>query len=105
MAEVNRVGEGDISQGRQLNRMSDTNDTPRTESTPLLMAKDPVCGMLVDPAKARGNAQHLGISYCFCSPGCMHRFVSDPTKYITDPNPPGDGIVTNSPAPAAPAGK
>jgi Cu+-exporting ATPase len=85
--------------------MSEASETPETETTPRLMAKDPVCGMLVDPAKARGNAQHLGVSYCFCSPGCMHRFVSDPAKYITDPNPPADGIATNSPAPAAPAGK
>jgi len=105
MAEVNRVGEGDISQGRQLNRMSDTSDTPGTESTPLLMAKDPVCGMLVDPAKARGNAQHLGISYCFCSPGCMHRFVSDPTKYITDLNRAEDGGAAKPPLPASPGGK
>src|SRR5450631_1288193 len=64
--------------------MSDQSDTSGTETTPLLMAKDPVCGMSVDPAKARGNAQYQGVSYCFCSPGCMHRFVSDPTKFVVD---------------------
>ncbi len=46
-------------------------------------ATDPVCGMTVDPAKARGKAQHQGTQYYFCSPGCMHKFVSDPSKYIT----------------------
>ena len=80
--------------------MSDTSETPATETTPLLMAKDPVCGMSVDPAKARGNAQHLGVSYCFCSPGCMHKFLSDPAKYIAGPDSPPDtstsvGITPN----------
>jgi P-type Cu+ transporter len=71
--------------------MSDTSETSGTETTPLLMAKDPVCGMSVDPAKARGNAQYRGASYCFCSPGCMHRFVSDPTKFVVDhPDPAAD---------------
>src|SRR5271169_6425971 len=74
--------------------MSDTGKTPGVETTPLLMAKDPVCGMPVDPAKARGNAQHLGVSYCFCSPGCMHRFLSDPEKFIADPEPPADTDAT-----------
>ena len=64
--------------------MSDSSETSGTETTPLLMAKDPVCGMSVDPAKARGNAQYRGLSYCFCSPGCMHRFVSDPTQFVVD---------------------
>ena len=46
--------------------------------------QDPVCGMAVDPELARGKAQHEGKSYFFCSPGCMHKFVSDPAKYLTE---------------------
>jgi Cu+-exporting ATPase len=38
--------------------------------------------MTVDPAKSRGRAQHNGQTYYFCSPGCMHKFVSDPGKYL-----------------------
>ena len=45
-------------------------------------AKDPVCGMAVDPAQPRGKAEHGGQSYYFCSPGCMHKFVSSPEKYL-----------------------
>jgi len=44
--------------------------------------KDPVCGMAVDPAQPRGKAQHDGQTYYFCSPGCMHKFVSSPAKYL-----------------------
>ncbi len=46
-------------------------------------AKDPVCGMAVDPAQPRGKAQHEGQTYYFCSPGCMHKFVSSPEKYLS----------------------
>ena len=60
--------------------MSDSNLTENT-TTPTVL--DPVCGMTVDPAKARGRAQHDGESYYFCSPGCMHKFVSDPGKYLS----------------------
>ena len=45
--------------------------------------KDPVCGMTVDPSKARGKSQFEGETYYFCSPGCMHKFVSDPPKHLT----------------------
>jgi P-type Cu+ transporter len=44
--------------------------------------KDVVCGMWVDPAKARGQAQHDGADYYFCSPGCATKFQSDPQKYL-----------------------
>jgi P-type Cu+ transporter len=50
---------------------------------------DPVCGMTVDPTHARGRAQHQGESYYFCSPGCMHKFVSDPGKYLSSSYKPG----------------
>src|SRR5208337_308215 len=48
-----------------------------------ISAKDPVCGMAVDPAQSRGKAQHEGQTYYFCSPGCMHKFVSSPAKYLS----------------------
>jgi Cu+-exporting ATPase len=64
---------------------TDTNSPISTNSTVL----DPVCGMMVDPAKARGRAHHNGESYYFCSPGCMHKFVSDPGKYLSPTYKPG----------------
>ena len=43
---------------------------------------DPVCGMAVNPLESRGKAQHEGQTYYFCSPACMHKFVSSPVKYL-----------------------
>ena len=34
-------------------------------------AKDPVCGMTVDPATARHRAEHDGQTYYFCSAGSV----------------------------------
>ena len=55
-----------------------TEGAPRSTTT----VTDPVCGMTVDPAKGRGKAQYQGDTYYFCSPGCMHRFVSEPAKFL-----------------------
>ncbi len=44
---------------------------------------DPVCGMAVNPLEARGKAQYEGQTYYFCSPGCMHKFVSSPAKHLS----------------------
>jgi len=50
--------------------------------------RDPVCGMAVDPAQPRGKAEHDGRTYYFCSPACMHKFVSSPARYLaTDRGP------------------
>ena len=40
------------------------------------MAKDPVCGMDVDPATAQHTSEHQGQTYYFCAPGCR----SDQTR-------------------------
>jgi len=45
--------------------------------------RDPVCGMAVDPAKARGgSATHDGATYFFCSSGCQAKFKADPARYL-----------------------
>ena len=45
-------------------------------------AKDPVCGMLVDPATAKHKAEHLGANYYFCSAGCRAKFVAEPARFL-----------------------
>jgi P-type Cu+ transporter len=45
--------------------------------------KDPVCGMLIDPARAAGSHVHDGITYYFCNPRCLQRFQAEPAKYLT----------------------
>lgn len=46
--------------------------------------KDPVCGMMIDPATAKGgNCEHNGEKFYFCNPKCKDKFQADPTKYIS----------------------
>ena len=45
------------------------------------MAKDPVCGMQVDPTKAAGSSDYQGKTSIFCSAGCKRKFDSNPTQY------------------------
>ncbi len=45
-------------------------------------ARDPVCGMLVDPEHAAGLVEHQGQTYRFCSKGCAAKFQADPEKYL-----------------------
>jgi Cu+-exporting ATPase len=48
--------------------------------------KDPVCGMPVDPATARGGSLgREGTTYYFCSPSCREKFVASPDTYIVPP--------------------
>ncbi len=48
-----------------------------------VMALDPVCGMTVDSARARGGQfDHQGTTYFFCSPGCRTKFASDPDGWL-----------------------
>ncbi len=45
-------------------------------------AKDPVCGMTVDPHTAKHRHTHEGRPYYFCSAGCREKFVADPSLYL-----------------------
>ena len=44
--------------------------------------KDPVCGMMVDPAHAAGSHVFEGVTYWFCSTHCVAKFQADPNKYL-----------------------
>ena len=46
-------------------------------------ARDPVCGMMVDPATTPHRAEHAGEPYYFCCAGCAEKFVVDPERYLT----------------------
>src|SRR5688500_14781383 len=48
------------------------------------LAKDPVCGMSVDPHKTVHRHEHAGRSYYFCSAGCRTKFAADPEQYLGD---------------------
>ena len=44
--------------------------------------KDPVCGMMVAPAKAASQHEYKGTLYYFCNPSCLARFKAEPEKFL-----------------------
>src|SRR5438552_1623199 len=50
-----------------------------------MVAKDPVCGMTVEAAKAAGSAEYGGKRYYFCGKGCLAKFQAEPEKYLQRP--------------------
>jgi Cu+-exporting ATPase len=38
--------------------------------------------MLVDPRHAAGSTEYEGKTYYFCNPHCLHKFQSDPERYL-----------------------
>jgi len=75
--------------------MSEASQTPKPSIAGLPIPgvtpreKDPVCGMMVDPAKAAGKVDHEGKTYYFCSARCAERFSKEPQKFLTAPGPAG----------------
>jgi len=81
------------------------------------MERDPVCGMNVDPARAKATAQHAGKTYYFCCQGCATKFRAAPDTYLSGIIAPGhahqagmvqlgratSGLNTIGPAATAPA--
>jgi Cu+-exporting ATPase len=61
-------------------------------------AIDPVCGMTVDPATARGSFAYQGTTYYFCTPGCLQKFQAEPQRYLQQ-----GPVFSMTPEPAAPA--
>ncbi len=65
------------------------------------LAKDPVCGMSVDPHTAKHRAEHGGRTYYFCSAGCRTKFVADPQKFLArgeaPPKPVAPGTIYTCP--------
>ena len=46
------------------------------------LAKDPVCGMTVDPHAAKHRAEHAGHTHYFCSARCKTKFQAEPDRYL-----------------------
>jgi YHS domain-containing protein len=49
------------------------------------MAKDPVCGMMVDEKTAAGKSEYQGKTYYFCATLCKKKFDADPASYLKNP--------------------
>ena len=52
--------------------------------------RDPVCGMLVDPATSKHRFDYSGETYHFCSAGCRTKFAADPQAYLGNSKPKAD---------------
>lgn len=46
------------------------------------VAKDPVCGMTIDPSTAAVTREYGGVTYYFCNPGCADKFAQNPAAYL-----------------------
>ncbi|HEY7616337.1 MAG TPA: HAD-IC family P-type ATPase, partial [Terriglobales bacterium] len=46
-------------------------------------AKDPVCGMEVDPALGKYHLQHAGQTFHFCSAACLEKVKANPDEWIS----------------------
>jgi Cu+-exporting ATPase len=57
-------------------------------------AKDPVCGMTVDPDRTPHHLVHEGRAYHFCSARCLERFRAEPARFL------GGAAPAKQPAPA-----
>jgi P-type Cu+ transporter len=51
------------------------------------VARDPVCGMSVDPATSKHRFDYHGETFHFCSAGCRTKFAADPRKYLETSQP------------------
>jgi Cu+-exporting ATPase len=74
--------------------MTHAHDHHGATATDAGTVRDPVCGMMVDPATTPHQARHDGNDYAFCSDGCRRRFIADPQRYLAAPA----GVVKPAPA-------
>lgn len=74
--------------------MTHAHDHPGATATDVGTVRDPVCGMMVDPATTPHHARHDGNDYALCSDGCRRRFIADPQRYLAAPA----GVVKPAPA-------
>jgi Cu+-exporting ATPase len=55
---------------------------PSQGSSAGYVAKDPVCGMNVDPETSDYRYDHEGRTYYFCCRSCLDKFGADPNRYL-----------------------
>jgi Cu+-exporting ATPase len=57
------------------------------------LAKDPVCGMTVDPANTPHHVEHEGQAHYFCAAGCKQKFVAHPEVYLQEHRAPAAAVA------------
>ncbi|HKW89042.1 MAG TPA: heavy metal translocating P-type ATPase [Candidatus Acidoferrales bacterium] len=84
--------------------MSHMHHISPASTTGAQLATDPVCGMKVDPERAKARREHDAKTYFFCCEGCATKFAAAPDKYLA-PKPAAAHpaqIVSVPPATSAP---
>ena len=61
--------------------------TTTPSNRPPALERDPVCGMNLDPARAKHLSEHGGKKHYFCCAACVEKFQADPKKYLSAPPP------------------
>lgn len=74
---------------------------PHFGSSKVAQKKDPVCGMSLDPATAKGPVVHLGTPYHFCSQGCQAKFTANPEAFLSAAATPAPTTQAGPEGPAA----
>jgi Cu+-exporting ATPase len=64
--------------------------------------KDPVCGMDVDPTRAKWSHEWNGRRYVFCGKGCVEKFRAHPERFVNAAT--GKPAESREPEPPAPPG-
>lgn len=65
------------------NGNKNNNNNMNNQSNEIEKVVDVVCGMEIDPSKARGVEEYEGKTYYFCSDSCRKNFVDNPKQYIS----------------------
>lgn len=58
---------------------------PESGACVLSFRFDPVCGMVINPARARAHIDHRGVTYYFCSTNCRDCFERGAENYLRRP--------------------
>jgi P-type Cu+ transporter len=69
-----------------------------------IIAKDPVCGMDVDPEKTKYHFLYEGKDFHFCSASCLQKFRQAPERYVGEKKSPAEELrpATEKVAPPLP---
>jgi len=70
---------------------------------PSSIERDPVCGMVVDPLRAKATHEHSGKTFYFCCRGCQEKFSAEPAKYLTPKTLVGIAPASSKPMQITPA--
>ena len=81
LAEIVQVRSGNASHPQQQPQPSEPKAAPAALPGVIAGAKDPICGMLVDPGQARYKSEYQGKWFYFCCAGCQRQFDQAPAKH------------------------